>query len=1115
MTTLLSRLMITGYGTYADFYPQPTTRPGGYEVDGYDATGYQVDDYVEETPLIDGVETKLLSPLVFEQEVPDTFDGTPGTRRITAALSNVNINKIPAPRLLLGVAATGELWNVEANTLIEEQSGIITRINSGPDRLTLTIEENAAAPLQVQIPKRLVRDVFPSADFSNLGVSGDPAVIWPWGTMYKVPLPLCQRPYLHIEFQMVGSAESFCYVNMDNVPQYLVKFGDVLEYDVRWFIPSSQIAVDLATAGGVTLRASGTVDQSGLSVHPATDLNAVAFNQWYRRTISLSALVGQTLFYYTLGCESNVTGGYGAHFGNIRIVNSQGELQLTIFDDLTTTLFSTVTSNPVGNTSGSFKSNTWDYGPFRTPLTPGALSIHSVYRSNAVTFDASVAEPLPGLTTVRFTTPQRDTNGGPAVISATFTSTEYGNNPAAIKQALLSDPIDGCGVPIDTVSFGDAAMVLDGAAIFAEGGLSSQRLALDVIGDLTFHGEAIGVNDLGQYTDTADSAAIHVLNAVHAGEGEIEPFWENITFEPASYNLLDQYKQLTFKAQLIRDFGGSESYAVSQLRLGSANGSTVTREFPYLAVRSVDREVYYYLTKNQASALYRAEFSADSLELQAVKVNDLIQLHTGNDPDLDGRVMLVSKRTSSAGGLAFSVQGFDPNIYNYVSQPVQSLGIPPLVDYRFTIPPQPIGFAIVAAVPFQTSDGTVKVSVTVQANAPNFNVSDLKFRANVVGSAQFIEVTQPVTLGQTAVQAVHNLEPGLSYDFTCYSYNGANAADFRFSQPVLIVAFPAPGDATTPAAGSAVLLWQAGAKAVGIQAVVNVPPDWGTILFYRNTVNDTASAVVIAQGKQLKHVDQDIVYGITYYYWFKVGDNTFVATGNPANLSPFSPSSGNSILIQRLITDDHTDDSISNPKLQNLSVSSAKIQDLAVGTAKIQDLAVGTAKIQDLAVSNAKIQDLAVTNAKINDLSATKIITGMLRVNQVGNGASEIMIDAPAAIRIESQVGAPASLIFQDGAGLEQSKVAGTGGALELRPSTNNNGIILQLGTSSFRWSSIGLTSANNIIFSTSGTAGTFIGGRLGTDALQSSVPPGTTPNRRLPLYSIGGTIIGYIWVSI
>jgi len=286
VTTLLSRLSVAGYPTIADFYPAAIPRPGGYEADGYDATGYQVDDYVEESPLADNIETKLLSPLVFEQEVPDTFDGTPGTRRITAVTSNININKGPSPRQLLGLSATGELWEVESNRLLERQSGIITRINSGPERQTLTIEENAAAPLQVQIPKRLVRDVFPSADFSNLGVSGDPAVIWPWGTMYKVPLPLCQRPYLHIEFQMVGSAESFCYVNMDNVPQYLVKFGDVLEYDVRWFIPSSQIAVDLATAGGVTLRASGTVDQSGLSVHPATDLNAVAFNQWYRRTIS-------------------------------------------------------------------------------------------------------------------------------------------------------------------------------------------------------------------------------------------------------------------------------------------------------------------------------------------------------------------------------------------------------------------------------------------------------------------------------------------------------------------------------------------------------------------------------------------------------------------------------------------------------------------------------------------------------------------------------------------------------------------------------------------------------------------------------------------------------------
>ena len=125
-------------------------------------------------------------------------------------------------------------------------------------------------------------------------------------------------------------------------------------------------------------------------------------------------------------------------------------------------------------------------------------------------------------------------------------------------------------------------------------------------------------------------------------------------------------------------------------------------------------------------------------------MNDLVILHTPNDPELDGRTMLVSGRTLSAERLAFSLRGYDAGMYSYAPQPVQMIGVPPLIDYRFTIPPTPANFIVWAQVPTVTSDGSVKTDLTVRADAPGFNVTDLRFRAMQVGLVLFTEVPRVV-----------------------------------------------------------------------------------------------------------------------------------------------------------------------------------------------------------------------------------------------------------------------------------------------------------------------------------------------------------------------------------
>jgi len=1103
---LLSLLRITGFGTYSDFYPSAIERPGEFVAGDFIDTDFRVNAYSEESPLMEGgVETKLVEPLVFEAALPDDFDGTPGVRRINAELSNINISKIPAPRQLLGVAATGELWEVESHTLMETQSGIITEINCGPEVMSLTIEENVAAPLQQLVPKRLVRDIFPSADFSGLQTNGDPCVIIPWGRMDKVPLPLIQRPYIHVEFQMISiGGDSFYYLQMDNIPTYVVQPGDVLQYDVIWNLAGSQVGFDVATAGGITLRASGTTDQNGISSHPNANLDGVAVGKWYRREISLNALAGQTLFYYTLGCECDTTRACSANFSNMQIVSSQGELQLTIFNELTTLSLSTLVSNPIGNVAGAFKSDTYHYGPIRST----GLTLSAVYRGNAVADPADYAldVPVPGLLSIRFDAPQRDTNGEPAVMSATFSSSEFQNNAALVKYFLLTDATDGCGVSGDPPSFGAAAYTLSQAGIFVEGGLSSQRPAIDVIGDLNFRGSFLGINAAGAYTDTTDYLELHNAGSVHPGEGD--GAWENASYAPASFRLLDQLKQLTIKAFLVNDFGGNQTYAVSSSRGPLANGSIVTRESPYLGTTSVDREVDYLFRKNQIGALYRAEFSAKSFELLSVKVNDLVILHTANDPDLHGRTMLVVRRVVSADSLTFGVKGYDASIYTYARQPVQSSGIPPLVDFRFTLPPTPPGFTVLSSVPQVTADGSIKTFVTLEADAPTQNVSELKFRAIPVGSVLAIEIPAAVSLGQLNVQVTFVLEPGLTYHYEVYGYNGANAPDFRFGVPAQILSQVVPGDVTAPAAATVVLVRQSGTKTIEIAITAILPPDWGTTFLFKNTINDTSTAILIDQGKKVSFHDQNINYATTYFYWVKIADTT-------GNTSGFSPPG--TITTIRLLNDDYTDDSISTGKFQNLSVTNAKIGDLSVTTAKIQDANITNAKIQDLAVTTAKIDNLAVTNAKINDLSAAKINTGMLRVNGVGNGASIIHVDAPSAIEMETDPATPSELIFLDGASVNKAKILGKGTSLSVSPATNN-GYALEIGEAGLNWNSIGLRSGNRITLTPGGSNSVFIDGRLGSTDVQSTPPPGGvvgSANRRIPVYNSVGTIVCYLWASI
>jgi len=116
--------------------------------------------------------------------------------------------------------------------------------------------------------------------------------------------------------------------------------GQTFQYDV-WISSTSaaqQAAVDFVCTDGSTLRdfnSQGIVDQFGIKAHPSADLSGFATDQWYHRTIDVSALAGKTIAFVQLSFESDSVGNYQAYFRNIKYVDVGGVTVLITFYDST------------------------------------------------------------------------------------------------------------------------------------------------------------------------------------------------------------------------------------------------------------------------------------------------------------------------------------------------------------------------------------------------------------------------------------------------------------------------------------------------------------------------------------------------------------------------------------------------------------------------------------------------------------------------------------------------------------------------------------------------------------------------------------------------------------
>ncbi len=117
--------------------------------------------------------------------------------------------------------------------------------------------------------------------------------------------------------------------------------GQTFQYDV-WISSTSAMqlaAVDFVCTDGTTMRDFGgqsIVDQYGIKAHPGTDLSGFATDQWYHRTIDVTALAGKTISFVSISFEGDNVGNYQAYFRNIKYVDVGGVTTLVTFYDSTT-----------------------------------------------------------------------------------------------------------------------------------------------------------------------------------------------------------------------------------------------------------------------------------------------------------------------------------------------------------------------------------------------------------------------------------------------------------------------------------------------------------------------------------------------------------------------------------------------------------------------------------------------------------------------------------------------------------------------------------------------------------------------------------------------------------
>lgn len=152
-------------------------------------------------------------------------------------------------------------------------------------------------------------------------------------------------------------------------------------------------------------------------------------------------------------------------------------------------------------------------------------------------------------------------------------------------------------------------------------------------------------------------------------------------------------------------------------------------------------------------------------------------------------------------------------------------------------------------------DGTVTAAVELKVVIPDVpSVVSTRVDYQKAGATAWTTGAVITARGEQRVR-IGALVPGQFYNFRAVTVGAME------STPMFLNNQLALGDTTTPSAPTAMQARQSGGgKIVELEATFTAPPDWGTVVWYRNTFNNSATAAEIGRGKTTRFTDRNVSY---------------------------------------------------------------------------------------------------------------------------------------------------------------------------------------------------------------------------------------------------------------
>jgi len=279
---------------------------------------------------------------------------------------------------------------------------------------------------------------------------------------------------------------------------------------------------------------------------------------------------------------------------------------------------------------------------------------------------------------------------------------------------------------------------------------------------------------------------------------------------------------------------------------------------------------------------------------------------------------------------------------------------------------------------------SLNVGDTVYINAEELNlVGNFRiYRLTRKAEKTIVEIDRPELVLESVFEDMQRLE-----DLGIYPVSAE-----QLDNPPGPPAAPT-GLTATPQIGAILLKWNA-----------NTEADLDHYEIYRDT--SSPASTKIAEVHATSYLDEDVEYGVTYYYRIKAVDRV----GNKSDFSAEVSASPRQVETpdledQSITTDKIVPEAVTTPILAPDAVTTEKIQDQAVTELKLADLAVSTLKIQDLAITETKIADDSISTPKLqaNAVTAAKIAAGAVTTEKLDAHAVttrklyvyQVLLDSP------------------------------------------------------------------------------------------------------------------------